>query len=246
MTTENLMNLTLTHGSHTSREEGMCLMEAVAFLGGEAHSDHPACACPILAAYARTLNDKMGYGAESDALRAKYLAPLAKKLVGTRSTPEVERKRMYYFADRAVRLFAPKALEVAGFTKEADALRALPEIVDERTARAARAADAAADADAAHGAARASRAAARAAARASRAAARAAWAAARAAWAADAAAAYAARAAAAADAAVNAAAWAADAAWSAAGAAWAADAAWEQAAEVLVKACEITESKEGE
>ena len=134
MTTENLMNLTLTHGSHQSREEGTCLMEAVAFLAGEPHSDRPMCACPILGAYARALNDRMGEGAEGDTLREKHLLPLTTKLVGTRSTPWVERKRALYFADRAVRLFAPKALEAAGFTKEAAALRALPEIVDEKTA----------------------------------------------------------------------------------------------------------------
>lgn len=134
MTTE----LTLSHGSHDTPEDGLCLMEAVAFLAGEAHSDHPECACPVLASYARTLNDRMGAGEEGDALRAEHLLPLAQKLVGTRSTPEVERRRAYFLADRAVRLFAPLALEAAGFTERADALRALPEIVDEQTAEAAK------------------------------------------------------------------------------------------------------------
>jgi hypothetical protein len=48
--------------------------------------------------------------------------------------------------DRAVRQYAPKALEAAGLTAEAEALRALPEIVDEKTAYAARAAAYAANA----------------------------------------------------------------------------------------------------
>ncbi len=113
----------------------MCLMEAVAFLSGEKHSDHPECACPVLAAYARALNDRMGTGKQGDALRAKYLAPLAAKLVETRSTPEVERRRAYFFADRAVRLFAATALKSGGLTDEAASLRGLPEIVDEKTAR---------------------------------------------------------------------------------------------------------------
>jgi hypothetical protein len=39
---------TLSHGSHDRREDGMCLMEAVAFLAGERHSDRPVCACPVL------------------------------------------------------------------------------------------------------------------------------------------------------------------------------------------------------
>ena len=137
MNTENLMNLTLTYGSHKSPEDGMCLVEAVAFLAGEAHSDHPECSCPVLASYARTLNDRMGRGEQGDALRAKYLAHLASRLVGTRSTPEVEQERAFFFADRAVRLFAPLALESAGLTKEAKTLRSLPEIVDEQTAGAA-------------------------------------------------------------------------------------------------------------
>jgi hypothetical protein len=33
---------TLSHGSHDRREDGMCLMEAVAFLAGERHSDRGA------------------------------------------------------------------------------------------------------------------------------------------------------------------------------------------------------------
>jgi len=238
------MNLILSFGAHDTPEEGMCLMEAVAWLAGEAHSDHPKCACPVIAAYARNLNDRMGEGAEGDALRAKHLLPLATKLVGTRSTPEVEQKRAYFFANRAVRFFAPSALEAAGFTEEAKTLRTLPEIVDEQTARdvAYAAAGTSAWADAAEAAA------------AARAAGTSAWADARdaAAWAADAAARAAARAASAgawaaartaADDA-DASAWAAGAAdaaarTAAAGARTAAEAVWEQAAEVLAEACGI-------
>lgn len=223
MTTENLMNLNLTYGTHESPEDGMCLMEAVAFMGGEEHSDHPVCACPVIAAYARNLNDQMGEGAEGDALRAKHLLPIAQKLIGTRSTPEVERKRAFYFADRAVRLFAPLVLEAAGFTEEAETLRSLPEIVGEQTARAADAAASAAEAaSAASAAADAAYAAS---------AAEAAYAAyADAAFAAFAADAWAGRAAA------GAAAWAGRAAADAANVAEAAG--WAQAAQVLAEACE--------
>jgi hypothetical protein len=127
-------NLTLSFGSHKTREKGMCTMEAVAFLAGEEHSDRPQCTCPVLAAYARTLNDYMGKGPEGDVLRNKYLLPLTKKLIGTRSTPEVEIKRAFFFADKAVRLFAPLALETARCTEMAETLRALPKIVDQQTA----------------------------------------------------------------------------------------------------------------
>jgi hypothetical protein len=127
--------LTLTHGAHNTREDGMCLMEAVAFIAGEKHSDRPECACPVLSAFGRNLNDRMGRGAEGDALRAKYLAPLAEKIAGTRSTPEVEQKRAYLIADRAVRLFTSSALESAGLGGDAERLLCLPEIVDKQTAR---------------------------------------------------------------------------------------------------------------
>ena len=203
--------LNLTYGSHNTPEEGMCLMEAVAYLGGEEHSDHPECACPVISHFGRVLNDRMGRGEQGDALRAKYLAPLASKLVGTRSTPEVERRRAFFFADRAVRVFAPLALESAGLKAEAERLRSLPEVVGKKTAQDADAAawDAGAGADAfASGAGASARAAGTAAARV----------------AADAD-----------DADADAAAFAAGvAAASASG-----DLGWEQAAKVLAEACEI-------
>ena len=111
------------------------------------------------------------------------------------------RQLAFQFADRAVRIHAPLALESAGIPAEAARLHALPEIVDEKTAdvaaAAARAAATAAARVAARAAAAAAWAAADAAVDAARAAARAAvWAAAAAAWAAAWAAADAARAAA--------------------------------------------------
>jgi len=135
----------LTHGSHPDTD-GQCLMESVALLGGEPKTDEPACACPVLAAYGRAINDAMGEGAAGDALRAKYLADLAPHLVGTRSTPEVERRRAYVLADHAVRAFAPLALDAAGLTDEANELRALSPIQDAAAAHAAAVAARAADA----------------------------------------------------------------------------------------------------
>ncbi len=38
-----LDDITLRSGAHSSREDGMCLMEAVSFYAGEKHSDHPTC-----------------------------------------------------------------------------------------------------------------------------------------------------------------------------------------------------------
>ena len=146
-----MSSMPLSYGSHEDAP-GQCLMEAVALLAGEEKTDAPACACPVLAAYGRRLNDAMGRGAKGDALRAKYLADLAPLLVGSRSTPEVERARALVLADHAVRVFVPLALDAAGLAEEAAKMRAIDPIRDRDTARAAdaaaRAADAAARADA--------------------------------------------------------------------------------------------------
>ena len=45
--------LLLANGGHKSADDGMCLMEAVAYVAGEPHSDSPACASPILASIGR-------------------------------------------------------------------------------------------------------------------------------------------------------------------------------------------------
>src|SRR5438105_4365288 len=57
----------LRHGSHKNPKQGLCVMEAVAFVAGERHGDHPECACPVLTGFAIRLNDRMKDG-ERDAL----------------------------------------------------------------------------------------------------------------------------------------------------------------------------------
>ena len=128
-----MTDYTLTYGKHDTRDEGMCLMEAVAYLAGEPHTDEPACACPILTAYAVRVNDAMGKGSYGDALRARYLHDLAPMLVGSKSTPEVEQARLYVLADHAVRVFAPLALESIGLNDEAARLRTIGAVVDKQS-----------------------------------------------------------------------------------------------------------------
>ena len=41
---DRLDNVRLASGSHHSWRQGACLMEAVAYVAGEEHSDHPQCA----------------------------------------------------------------------------------------------------------------------------------------------------------------------------------------------------------
>jgi len=104
-------------------------MEAVAYLAGEPHTDHPACACPVLTAYGVRLNDAMGEGPVGDHLRDRYLRDLAALLVGTRADPETQRRRAYILADGAVRAIAPIALDAAGLADSATRLRSLPPVV---------------------------------------------------------------------------------------------------------------------
>jgi hypothetical protein len=48
--TLNLETLTLAHGAHDRREQGVCLMEAVAWWAGKEHTDHPPCVSPVASA----------------------------------------------------------------------------------------------------------------------------------------------------------------------------------------------------
>jgi hypothetical protein len=73
----------LENGSHDFDQklgtpEGVCLMEAVAWVTGEEHSDQPECACPVLTSAAITFNDRA-----SDYDR-QALIPAIPALVGSR------------------------------------------------------------------------------------------------------------------------------------------------------------------
>ncbi len=122
----------LSESSHQSFEEGACLMEAVAYIAGEPHSDHPKCACPVLTRNGIRLNDRF-----TDEER-QLLAPLIPKLVGTRSTRAVELRRMYSLVDYSVRVIVPMAMDVVGWKDLGDRLRSISEITDEQSAGTAR------------------------------------------------------------------------------------------------------------
>src|SRR5260370_33756470 len=55
--TIDLDTLILARGAHKDRDDGLCLLEAVAWFAGRSHSDQPPCVSPALGAYGRTLND---------------------------------------------------------------------------------------------------------------------------------------------------------------------------------------------
>ncbi len=74
-------------------------MEMVAWLAGEAHSDQPDCASPVLAALVRAINDRLA----SDSERERLLRPLVPILVNTRSDSGTERARALAIVDFVLR-----------------------------------------------------------------------------------------------------------------------------------------------
>ncbi len=113
----------LQRGAHPTRGDGMCAMEMVAWLAGEAHSDEPVCACPVLAAFVRACNDAM-----SDAQRNRYLRPLVPRLVNTRGSAASERQRGLVVVDALVRHLLPAWLRRHRRADEAKLLGELPPV----------------------------------------------------------------------------------------------------------------------
>lgn len=49
--------VTLDKGAHDDPDDGLCLLEAVAYVTNEPHSDHPKCVSIVLGEFGRQLND---------------------------------------------------------------------------------------------------------------------------------------------------------------------------------------------
>jgi len=124
--------LPLQRGAHPTRDDGMCAMEMVAWLAGEAHSDEPECACPVLAALVRACNDAM-----SDRSRNRYLRPLVPQLVNTRGSAAIQRERGLLAVDALVRRLLPMWFERHHRAAEAKLLRELPPVERLENVRAA-------------------------------------------------------------------------------------------------------------
>lgn len=91
--------ITLNEGKHDKREHGLCVMEAVAWVAGEEHTDMPKCASPVISRYCQVLNDRGGPEVR------ERLKPYIYKIIGTAS-PELDLQRAFIAADFAVRVFA--------------------------------------------------------------------------------------------------------------------------------------------
>lgn len=116
MTHKYFKDFALTRGSHKTAEDGLCAMEAVAWLEGLPHSDAPECTCPVIARFLRLGQDVM-----PDKIRQRLIAYLP-RLVGT-----VSRHHEIIRAEIAVRAagaeFAWRALLAAGMDDHAAKVR---------------------------------------------------------------------------------------------------------------------------
>ena len=77
----------LTRGAHASPDEGVCVMELAADLADEGHTDRPRCVDPVIGAFLRAFNDRMGH---KDRQR---LLPYAARAVGTRGPSRLAKAR---------------------------------------------------------------------------------------------------------------------------------------------------------
>jgi hypothetical protein len=128
--TLDLDALVLRSGTHASPADGVSLMEAVSVVAGEPWSNRPSCTSPVIAAYARSLNDWLPDNARQ---RLKAYIP---RLVGT-AEPDRELLRAFACADAAVRVFAQLACTAVGLVEEAAVLGRLAP-VDRESAESAR------------------------------------------------------------------------------------------------------------
>jgi hypothetical protein len=133
----NDLAIKLSEGAHSNPQDGMCIMECVAYIEGEKHTDHPKCACPVVTSFAIRTNDWMK-GEER-----QLLLPFVLRIAGSKSSLEVEKQRAFMAADYAVRKFAPIALRVQKLEAQAKMLESCDKIVDKKTALKGKAAAAA-------------------------------------------------------------------------------------------------------
>ena len=92
---EDLCRFELKRGNHERPEDGLCVLEAVAWFEGEPHSDHPKYVCPVLAHFCRSFNDRLDH-------RRQELIPFIPRLANTVGTQEVLQSRLQLLATEFV------------------------------------------------------------------------------------------------------------------------------------------------
>jgi hypothetical protein len=80
-------SLRLEPGSHSSPDEGVCIVELASILGRERFSDEPDCVCAVIGAFLRSWNDRASY------VDRQRLRPYAARIVGTRDARATTRRR---------------------------------------------------------------------------------------------------------------------------------------------------------
>lgn len=133
LTLERLENLKLLRGSHASREEGVCFMEAVAWFAGEPHTAYSKSVSPVLGAFLRGWDDDL-----DDAGRQR-LKPYIPRVIGTAGDADADKARAWLATDWMIRVYTPAWLELAGLNDQALALRGLPMLDSSAAASAAQA-----------------------------------------------------------------------------------------------------------
>ena len=133
-----VMSLPIRHGSHTDdlekRNHEWCVMEATAYVAGLPWSDRPVCTCTTLTEFMISWNDSL----PCDSDRDRLLRPLIPKLVGTRGSDKLAKRRSYMALDWLIRVHTPKWLElVPSLNQHVVSLRTSPEIADMAGATAA-------------------------------------------------------------------------------------------------------------
>lgn len=79
--------VTLAAGSHSSPDDGVCVVELASLMAGEPFSDSPACVDPVIASFLRTWNDRAAHAARQD------LRPYAERIIGSRGSARLVRAR---------------------------------------------------------------------------------------------------------------------------------------------------------
>lgn len=87
MPTVSHQTIKLSRGKHRRPEEGACVMELASMLSGERFSDRPASVCPVIGSFLRAYNDSI------DDFRRQDLYAYAARIVGSRSSKDVQRAR---------------------------------------------------------------------------------------------------------------------------------------------------------
>ena len=119
----NLHKIELSHGTHTSRTDGVCAMEAIAWLAGEPHTDTPHCVCPSIAEIIRDWNDALTHEERNNILK-----PILLTVLNTNQGQELERTRRTMAGDWLLHEGLSNWLHICGLPQQAQQAEELPRI----------------------------------------------------------------------------------------------------------------------